>query len=136
MIFFAMCSHCAVFCDTALMCREAAFRVIQAVLDFSDKSQSARAQAPFNKRRKLSDSIVEDEERAAQRRRSDQSTEMEEEDDMGEENDEDRQMSRLRAVRRMILNTPAFVPYFRPEIFAAYQPPSLYHDAPPSSMFM
>jgi len=114
--------------------RYAAFCAIQAFLNSSDKTQSEDAQIPFNKRRKLID-IVREEQRK-QKARTDEQAEMEEEDEMGEEEEEDRQLSRQRAIRRMILNTPAFIPYCRPEIVAAYRPPPLYpHDSPPS-MYM
>jgi hypothetical protein len=127
--------HCAVSSDTVLMSRDAAFRAIQAALDFSDQSQSAAVQAPFSKRRKLSDSILQDEERARQRRRSDEAAEMEEDDELGEDDEEDRSSRRRRAIRHMILNTPAFIPYLRPEIAAAYQPAPLYHTSP-ASMYL
>ena len=131
----AVCSHCAVSSDTVLTSRDAAFQAIQAALDFSDQPQSAAAQAPFSKRRKLSESILQDEERARQRRRSDEPAEMEEDDELGEDDEEDRSSRRRRAIRRMILNTPAFIPYLRPEIAAAYQPAPLYHTSP-ASMYL
>jgi hypothetical protein len=132
---FDMCSHRAVSSDTVLTSRAAAFRAIQAALDFSDQPQSAAAQAPFSKRRKLSDSILQDEERARQRRRSDEAAEMEGDDELGEDDEEDRSSRRRRAIRHMILNTPAFIPYLRPEIAAAYQPAPPYHSAP-ASMYL
>jgi hypothetical protein len=104
-----------------LTSRDAAFRAIQAALDFSDQPQSAAAQAPFSKRRKM--------------RRSDEAAEMEEDDELSEDDEEDRSSRRRRAIRHMILNTPAFIPYLRPEIAAAYQPAPLYHTSP-ASMYL
>jgi len=117
--------------------RDTAFRTVQAVLDYSDKPQSEAVLGRFSKTRHVMDVIEEEEaeERARQRRRPDEQAESEDEDELSEEEDEDRELRRRRAVRRMILNTPAFMPHIRPHIREVYQPPPLYPNAPPSPMF-
>lgn len=115
--------------------RETAFALIQAFLNTSDKPETEDAAMPFSKRRKLSESILEEEEMQREMNISHAREEIEDEGEASEEEEEDRQSRRRRAIRQMILNTPSFVPYFRPEILAAYQPPPLYHRPPPS-MFM
>lgn len=121
-----------------LVDRDTAFRTVQALLDHSDKPQSEAVLGRFSKTRHVMDVIDEEEaeERVRQRRRPDEQAELEENDELSEEEDEDRELRRRRAVRRMILNTPAFVPYFRPQIRELYEPPPIYPIAPPSSMFM
>jgi len=124
-------------CYSRAPSRDTAFRTVQALLDHSDKPHWEAVLGRFSKTRHVMDVIDEEEaeERARQRRRPDEQAELEDEDELSEEEDEDRELRRRRAVRRMILNTPAFMPYLRPHIREVYQPPPLYPIAPPSSMF-